>query len=46
MQHNPEHITLTNADKDLINQLHDCSSNINYKDYLAERCKTLTAVSP
>lgn len=43
-QHNPEYITLTNADKDLINQLHDCGNNINYKDYLTERCKTLTAV--
>ena len=42
-QHNPEHITLTRADKDLINQLHDCN-NINYQDYLAERCKSLTAV--
>lgn len=45
-QHNPEHITLTNTDKDLINKLHDCSDNINYKDYLAERRKTLTAVLP
>ena len=42
-QHNPEHITLTRADKDLINQLHDCN-NINYQDYLAERCKSLKAV--
>ena len=42
-QHNPEHITLTKADKDLINQLHDCN-NINYQDYLAERCKSLKAV--
>ena len=44
-QHNPEHITLTRADKDLINQLHDCN-NINYQDYLAERCKSLKAVLP
>lgn len=44
-QHNPEHITLTKADKDLINQLHDCN-NINYQDYLAERCKSLKAVLP
>ena len=44
-QYNPEHITLTNADKDLINQLHDCN-NINYQDYLAERCKSLKAVLP
>ena len=42
-QHNPEHIILTNTDKDLINQLHDCN-NINYQDYLAERCKSLKAV--
>ena len=44
-QHNPEHITLTRTDKNLINQLHDCN-NINYQDYLAERCKSLKAVLP
>lgn len=45
-QYNPEHIVLTSTDKDLINQLHDCSGDINYEAYLAERCKTLTAVLP